>query len=103
MSSFQTTPLAIALLKDHLPCADLLLGVVSDVDFPDDQGATLLMKQLVDDLTESSVEKIKFLVQKKGANPNKQDMKHCISVCIMLISLFLFIFDTLLSVGFVYF
>eukprot|EP00795_Rhopilema_esculentum_P008747 gene8747-14770_t len=71
---WKTTPLAIALLKDNMHCADLLLDSNVNVDFPDEKGATILMSQLALDFEDGSFEKIRFLVEEKGADVNNKDM-----------------------------
>ena len=78
--------MAIALLKDNLHCADLLLSKDIDADFPDDKGATILMRQLLFLLDENNLEKVKFLVEKKGAGVDKTDLKECTPVCSFLFS-----------------
>ena len=56
-------------------CADLLLDSNVNVDFPDEKGATILMSQLALDFEDGSFEKIRFLVEEKGADVNNKDMK----------------------------
>ena len=74
---FKVTPLAIALMKDHMPCADYLLSLESvDVNFPDDCGRTLLCQKLRSStLDEKLLENATFLVEKKGADVNKADIE----------------------------
>lgn len=74
---FQVTPLAIALMKDQIPCADYLLSLENvDVNFPDDCGRTLLCQKLrCSTLNEALLQKITFLVEKKGADVNKADIE----------------------------
>ena len=73
----QVTPLAIALMKDQMPCADYLLSLENvDVNFPDDCGRTLLCQKLrCSNLNETLLEKVTFLVEKKGADVNKADVE----------------------------
>ena len=73
----QVTPLAIALMKDQMPCADYLLSLDKvDVNFPDDCGRTLLCQKLrFSALNKALVEKITYLVEKKGADVNKADVE----------------------------
>ena len=70
------TPLAIAMMKDHMSCADYLLSLDNvDVNFPDDCGRTLLCQKLhCCKLNESLLEKATYLVEKKGADVNKVDI-----------------------------
>lgn len=77
----QTTPLSIALLKDNLSCAELLLSTDVDINFPDDKGATVLMNQLLTNYDESSLEKVRFLVETKGADVKIKDMTGTTAVC----------------------
>ena len=74
---FKVTPLAIALMKDHMPCADYLLSLETvDVNFPDDCGRTLLCQKLrCSTLDEKLLENATFLVEKKGADVNKADIE----------------------------
>ena len=78
---FQTTPLSIALLKDNLSCAELLLNTDVDIDFPDDKGATVLMNQLLSSYDERNLDKVRFLVETKGANVKIKDMTGTTAVC----------------------
>lgn len=77
MLFLQVTPLAIALMKDQMPCADYLLSLDNvDVNFPDDCGRTLLCQKLrCSALNKALVEKITYLVEKKGADVNKADVE----------------------------
>ena len=74
---FQVTPLAIALMKDQMPCADYLLSLENvDVNFPDDCGRTLLCQKLRSStLNELLLQKMTYLVEKKGADVNKADVE----------------------------
>ena len=74
---FQVTPLAIALMKDQMSCADYLLSLENvDVNFPDDCGRTLLCQKLrCSTLNEALLQKVTFLVEKKGADVNKADIE----------------------------
>lgn len=76
---FQVTPLAIALMKDQIPCADYLLSLENvDVNFPDDCGRTLLCQKLnCSTLNETLLQMVTFLVDKKGADVNKADIEQC--------------------------
>lgn len=76
---FQVTPLAIALMKDQIPCADYLLSLENvDVNFPDDCGRTLLCQKLnCSTLNETLLQMVTFLIDKKGADVNKADIEQC--------------------------
>ncbi|XP_073244839.1 poly [ADP-ribose] polymerase tankyrase-like isoform X3 [Porites lutea] len=76
-NQWKVTPLAIALMKDQMPCADYLLSLDNvDVNFPDDCGRTLLCQKLrCSALNKALVEKITYLVEKKGADVNKADVE----------------------------
>ena len=84
---FQVTPLAIAIMKDQMPCADYLLSLDNvDVNFPDDCGRTLLCQKLrCSPLNNMLVEKATYLVEKKGADVNKADVEQWTPVNIMFI------------------
>ena len=84
---FQVTPLAIALMKDQMPCADYLLSLDNvDVNFPDDCGRTLLCQKLRSStLDEQLLEKATFLVEKKGADVNKADIEQWTPVKIFVL------------------
>ena len=77
LNFFQVTPLAIALMKDQMPCADYLLSLDGvDVNFPDDCGRTLLCQKLrCSALNKALLEKVTYLVEKKGADVNKADVE----------------------------
>ena len=77
----QTTPLSIALQKDNLKCAELLLSTNVDINFPDDKGSTVLMNQLLSNFDKSSLEKVRFLVGTKGADVTIKDMTGSTAVC----------------------
>lgn len=77
--------MAIALMKDHMPCADYLLSLDNvDVNFPDDCGRTLLCQKLrCSALDKKLLEKATFLVEKKGADVNKADIEQWTPVNIL--------------------
>lgn len=85
---FQVTPLAIALMKDQIPCADYLLSLENvDVNFPDDCGRTLLCQKLsCSTLNETLLQMVTFLVEKKGADVNKADIEQCTPVSLSSVS-----------------
>ncbi|KAL9986739.1 hypothetical protein ACROYT_G000926 [Oculina patagonica] len=76
-NQWKVTPLAIALMKDQMSCADYLLSLENvDVNFPDDCGRTLLCQKLrCSTLYEMLLQKVSYLVEKKGADVNKPDVE----------------------------
>ena len=76
-------------MKDQMPCADYLLSLDNvDVNFPDDCGRTLLCQKLrCSALNKALVEKITYLVEKKGADVNKADVEQWTPVSSFLLPL----------------
>lgn len=70
-------------MKDQMPCADHLLSLENvDVNFPDDCGRTLLCQKLrCSTLNELLLQKVSYLVEKKGADVNKADVEKWTPVC----------------------
>ncbi len=64
-------------MKDQMSCADYLLSLENvDVNFPDDCGRTLLCQKLrCSTLYEMLLQKVSYLVEKKGADVNKPDVE----------------------------
>ena len=62
-------------MKDNVPCADLLLSVDVDVNFPDDEGCTILIRQILLEYNDDMFDKVKYLVEKKGADINRADLQ----------------------------
>ena len=60
-----------------MSCADYLLSLENvDVNFPDDCGRTLLCQKLrCSTLNELLLQKVSYLVEKKGADVNKADVE----------------------------
>ena len=83
----KVTPLGVAMMKNNFPCAEYLLGLdVVDVNYTDDVGCTLLAQTISRSSLEGDmVEKIIFLVEKKGADVKRPDMKDWTPVCIFVI------------------
>ena len=77
----QTTPLSIALQKDNLKCAELLLNTDVNINFPDDKGSTILMNQMLSNLDDGVLEKVRFLVESKDADVKIKDMAGGTAVC----------------------
>lgn len=72
-NSWRTTPINIAMMKNHEGCVKYLLDHNDvDVNGKDEKGRTLLTMALLD-LTDQTVEFVKYLLQ-KGADPNIVDI-----------------------------
>ena len=66
--SLKVPALGLAYLKGHLGCADLLLKLSGvDVNFRDENGATLLLKTCELNMSVDTMEQLKYLI-KKGAD-----------------------------------
>lgn len=72
------------MMKNNFPCAEYLLSLENvDVNYTDDFGRTLLAQTICSSSLDGDiVEKIVFLVEKKGADVNRPDMKDWTPVCI---------------------
>lgn len=69
-----------------MPCAEYLLSLETvDVNFPDEHGRTLLSQTIISfPLDETVFERVKFLVEKKGADVNSSDTENWSSVWFVL-------------------
>lgn len=79
---FQTTALSISLLKQHLEIGDLLLSCDVDVNLPDDQGRTLLMKNVNVDFSEKQLKLVEHLIHHHKADVSITDIDGWSAVCI---------------------